>query len=293
MDQIAIKNRKLADAKTLQEATKILDANNVGKTSAIRKLVGLAYKMTDESDKKHTLQEADESFAAMGKDEKPYDKRGPQKNADEQKLDDKTNAEARQNSGDESHLHGNPGEGTGSDVPTPANSGRTDQQNALEEKGNSQLGGANKENMPYYQMMGQNPSPDLLNKKIIEMMDPTNGAGMSKVAAEQAAGTQARDQMGFMQEALRPVLTKIWEDRTFLMKQNHDLQEAINILKTSNTGKISLLKSSGPGGNANKEALIPGTDPTVSESALQLEKIAADPLAKESLQRDIMNQYIN
>jgi len=291
MEPIAIKNRKLADAKTLQEATKILDANNVGKTSAIRKLVGLAYKMTDDSDKKHTLQEADES---MGKDEKPYDSRGPQKNADEQKLADKTNAEARANSGDESHLHGNPGEGTGSDVPTPANSGREEQKNALEEKGISQLGGANKENMPYYQMMGQNPSPDLLSKKIIEMMDPTNGAGMSKVAAEQAAGTQARDQMGFMQEAMRPVLEQIWKDRTFLMKENQNLREAIDILKTSNTGKITLQKSSGPGGNAkNQEALVPGVDPTVNESAMQLEKIAADPMARETLQRDIISQYLS
>lgn len=292
MQQIAIKNRKLVDAKTLQEATKILDANNIGPKSAIRKLVGLAYKMTDDSDKKHTLQEADESVSAMGKDE-PYAERGAQKNAQNQKQSDELNKEARENSGDESHLHGNPGEGNGDDVPDPETSRRSNQANVKEEPGKSQLGGVNAEALPYYQMLGQNPSPDLLNKKIIELMDPTNGAGLSKVAAEQQAGTAARDQMGFMQEALKPVLTKIWNDRNFLMKENSALKEAIDIMKTSKeTGKISLMRTGGPGGNSkNQEALMPGKDPTVSESALQLDTIANDPLARENLGKDILSQY--
>jgi hypothetical protein len=289
MQQTAIKNRKLADAKTLQEATKILDANNIGPKSAIRKLVGLAYKMTDDSDKKHTLQEADESVA-MGKDE-PYADRGAAKNAQNQKQSDELNKEARENSGDESHLHGNPGDGDGSDVPNPEYSRRSDQENAKEAPGTSQLGGANKEALPYYQMLDNNPSPDLLNKKIIELMDPTNGLGLSKVAAEQQAGTAARDQMGFMQEALRPVLTKIWNDRNFLMKENAVMREPLDIIKSNKeAGKISLMKISGPGGNSkNQEALFPGQDPTVSDSVLQLEKIASDPLALEKLGRHILS----
>jgi len=143
-------------------------------------------------------------------------------------------------------------------------------------------------------MDNQQPSPDLLNQKVIELMDPSGGAGLSKVAAEQAAGGQARDQMGFMQEAMKPVLTKIWNDRNFLMQQNHNLQEAIDILKTEKeSGRISLMKTTGPGGNLNQESLKPGEDPTVDESANELEKIATDPMAKESFQRDILAQYNN
>ena len=288
----ALKHRKLADTKTLQEAKKILDALNIGKTSAIRKLVGLDYKMTDDDDKKHTLQEADES--AMGKDEKPYSERGGQKNAEEQKVEDEThgNEEARELSAGKSELHGNPSGNPGSDVPTTETpGGKGGQKNANEQKGTSQLGGeGNKENMPYYQMMEQQqPSPDLLNQKVIGLMDPAQGAGLSKVAAEQAAGGDARAQMGFLQEAMKPVLSRIWRDVQSKNEEIVHLKEAIDILKTSKeTGRISLMKTTGPGGNLNQET-IPGQDPTVNESAKTIDE--TDFIAKEAFQKDILAQY--
>ncbi len=298
MQALALKNRKLADSKTLQEAAKILNAWGIPKNSAIRKLVGLAYKMTDDDDKKHTLQEADES--AIGKDEKPYSERGGQKNADEQTEEDKThgNTEARPPPEGEGELHGQPTHGTDSDVPTPeAPAGDGDaEKTADEQKGGSQLGGSgNKENMPYYQMMDQQqPSPDMLNNSVIGMMDNQNGPGMSKVAAEQAAGGQARDQMGFLQEAIRPILTRMWKDHITEKTRNDNLQEAVKILNSSGVkGKISLQKSSGPGGNKNQEALVSGVDPSVEETVSNLETIANDPMAIDSLQRGIMNDYVN
>jgi len=286
MQTTALKNRKLVSATSLKEAEKILDAKNIGKTDAIRKLVGLAFKMTDDSDKKHTLQEADDS--AMGK-EGPAPEQSGQKNAQEQSQ----NSEARENSGEESQLHGNPGKGTGSDVPTPETSSEKDQQNAKEQTGDSQLGGANKENMPLYQMMGQEPSPDMLNQKMIELMDPQNGPGLSKVAAGNQAAQQGRDQMGFLQEAMKPVLTHLDGKLRKLEADNFNLQEALNILKTSGEkGKIALMRTGGPGGNPkNQEAMLPGSDPTVEESVNQLEIIETDSLAKEDFQRDILLQY--
>ena len=291
----ALKDRKLVDTKNLQEATKILDAKNIGKTSAIRKLVGLAYKMTDDTDKKHTLQEADES--AMGKEE-PYAERGGQKNAPKQKEEDEINKneEARNLADGDSNLHGEPSGNPGSDVPESSKLAvrRSEQENAVQEPGVSQLGGegkGNKENMPYYQMM-QEPSPDMLNNKVIELMDPSGGPGLSKVAAEQAVGNDTRNQMGFMQEALKPVLSFIEGKVRKLEADNLHLREAIDILKTSKeAGRIQLMKPGGPGGNKNQEALNPGVDPTVSESANTLEDIQTDSIAKEAFQKDILELY--
>ena len=198
----------------------------------------------------------------MGKDEKPYSERGGQKNAEEQKIDDeinKKNGEARELSSADSHLHGEPSGDPGSDVPetTQLAVRRSDQENAIEEPGKSQLGGegkGNKENMPYYQMMQeQQPSPDLLNQKVIGLMDPQQGAGLSKVAAEQAAGGDARAQMGFLQEALKPVLSRIWRDVQSKNEEIVHLREAIDILKTvKESGRISLMKTNSPGGNCRR-----------------------------------------
>jgi len=294
LQKSVLKNRKLVDTKNLQEAIRVLDARNIHADSAVRKLVGLAWQMTEDDDKKATLEQAEDSAnhemedpAAMGK-EKGVAEQGGQKNAAEQKQ----NSEARENSGEESKLHGNPAGSPGSDVPpVKAPEGKGDQKNADEQKGGDQLGGGNKENQPYQQMMPQQPSPDLLNAKMIDLMDPA-GAGMSKIAAENAAAVQGRDQMGFMQEALNPALTKIWNDMQATRKELTANREAIEFLSTQkDASKISMKGPVGPGGNKNQEALIPGLDPTQNGTS-KLQEISDDPVAKEEFKRDIEQIYL-
>lgn len=298
MSRTVLKSRKLVDCKTLQEAIRTLDAKSIHKNSAVRKLVGLAYQMTEDKDKKATLEQADDSanhemenheeeHGAMGKSEKGFEERGGQKNAKQQKQ----NSEAREESGDEG-LHGNPKGDPGSDVPTPETpAGKAGQKNVEEEPGTDQLGGdPNKENMPYSQMMPQKPSPDMLNAKIIDMMDPSQAA-MSKVQAENAAGVQGREQMGFMQEAMNPVLKKIWADNQRMKRELAANKEAIEILQSQkDNSKITMRKPVAPGGNANQEALA--IDPTLLGDTTKLQEIADDPNALATFRRDTEQIYL-
>lgn len=294
--------RKLADAKNWQEAKKILDVHGI-KNPATRELSGLAYRMTDEKDKKDTLEKADaamnQEMEEHGGDEHPGSIPAPK-----QKVEDETHGnkegEINPRGGTEgSELHGNPSGSPGSDVPTPAKTSEKDQQNAKEQSGGDQLGGGNKENAmmgyPQQEMGNQYQVPttmptDLLNSKIIELMDPNNGNGMSQVAAKNAASNDIQGQMGMMQEALNPILKRIWDNHRVLSAQNQALKEAIDILKTGNEkGKISLIKTLGPGG-ANKEAII-NLDPTVQTNLSELSKINDDPLAKAEFQRNLSHLY--
>jgi len=298
MQRTILKNRKLVDQKSLQEAIRLLDAKSIHKDSAVRKLVGLAYQMTEDKDKKATLEQADESAnhemenhedeQAMGKSEKGFEKRAGQKNANEQKK----NEEARENSGDESQLHGNPKDNPGSDVPTTETpAGKGGQKNSEEQSGGDQLGGdPNKENMPYNQMMSQQASPDNINAKMIDMMDP-QGGGMSKIQAENAAAVQGRDQMGFMQEAMNPALKKIWTDFQKLKTENEANKEAIKILQSQkDNSKITMRKPVAPGGNVNQEALA--LDPTVVGDTTKLEEIAKDSNELANYRRDTEQIYL-
>lgn len=272
------KPKRLTDTKSWLEAEKVLNANKA--SAPVRYLTSLAYRFTDEEEKDKALQHAEEMMDV---------EHGGEKNAQQQKQDNKENENPRAGT-EGSELHGNPSGDPGSDVPEPeAPEGKgSGEQTASEQPGVSQGGGdKNVENHSPYELMDEPPN-DMMNACIIEQM----GNGMSQVEAQNHCAAQMRGQMGVMKEAMKPMKEALIKRDKIIDNQGKEiahLKEAIQMI--SSKGTISMTKTKGPGGNLNQESLTPGQDPTVSDSLKVIEEIATDPIRTEDFKKNILNSY--